>query len=269
MIPKSTVFAPSARAALSSMGRFESNAAPPAAGSPAARACTSITSSPVEMTPTVGAGRTRTTDVPIDASRPISASRSIVPRANTIPAFKSHPGCRTSCPGRMPLALCFSTTRSPPPSAASESSTGTTASAPGGSGAPVAMYATARSGSGWISRASIPALSCATTGYSPGPSAARTAYPSFIDSGTAGRSTGAATSCSSTRPSAASNPTISSCCWRFAAAPALSRSTTAMASSIGTISNADARRIPASSVAIFLRLDRQDLALRLSRARPW
>ena len=179
----------------------------------------------MDITTTRGRGRTRT--VP----RPIAASRRDLRRAEDGAGFAGR-GRRTSrrCPWRVRARVprpagrrapgrrrprgpgCGRACRStgPSPSPPSVHSTGTTASAPGGSGAPVMMRA-AWPGPTW-SRSAWPAATSPTTSrtagnssLAPATSATRTAYPSMELLSKGGRETGTVTSSTRTQPWASSS----------------------------------------------------------------
>ena len=93
-----------------------------------------ISSSPVERTPTVGHGWTRSCSTPMLESTPMWAAPRYVPGEKTSsPARISPPAFRTNVPG----STDSSTTTIDPPDSTRVRSTMHTASAPGGSGAPV------------------------------------------------------------------------------------------------------------------------------------
>ncbi len=123
---------------------------------PAVSASPGWTSSlPVDRTTTRGRGRTRTVPRPMAASRAICGGPRTVPAARArSPACTSLPRARTCA--RASAARCTRTSppacsgaalagvipaAAPPPVPPSVHSTGTTASAPGGSGAPVMIRA--------------------------------------------------------------------------------------------------------------------------------
>ena len=92
----------------------------------------SRSSSPVEITTTRGRGRDATREVPTEASRPIWRGPIRSPSlTNRSPTLTSSPACRMCWPSS---GACSITTVEVPPSV---HSTGTTASQPCGTGAPV------------------------------------------------------------------------------------------------------------------------------------
>ena len=92
----------------------------------------STSSLPVEMMTTRGRGRTTTRSRPTAASRPSCPGPSRVPASSTVcPVLTSSPWRRTALPG---FGVWVMVTLAMPPSV---HSSGTTASAPGGTGAPV------------------------------------------------------------------------------------------------------------------------------------
>jgi hypothetical protein len=157
----------------------------------------------VDSTATFGRRTTLTFERPIDASTPISACRSQVPRGRTTsPRRRSSPACRTATP--CGVAALIATVSEP----LSVSSTRTTVSAPSGIGAPVMMRIaspgpTARPGTEPAATAPTTrrrAPACAT-------SAPRTAYPSIAELRNGGTSRSAAASSVRTAPRASSSPT--------------------------------------------------------------
>ena len=153
--PPARVLAPRPRAS----GRSTRRSAPAAAAAPG-----STSSEPVDRTSTTGRRRTGSVAVPTAAARPIWAGPSTVPAGSTTdPAATSSPVRRTCAPTPGPAR---SRTRSVPPSVCS---TGTIASAPAGSGAPVMIRCTVPAASAGTSVR--PAGMSAATGSSTGRSA--------------------------------------------------------------------------------------------------
>ena len=136
-----------------------------------------ISSSPVERTPTVGQGWTRTCSTPMLDSTPTCAGPSDVPAEKTSsPARISLPASRMNVPG----ATASSTTTIEPSDSTRVCSTMHTASAPGGNGAPVMMRTDSPTEIDVF--ALSPAMTVSTTRRRAGGravSAARTAYPSM------------------------------------------------------------------------------------------
>ncbi len=138
--------APASRAAAVRVKLLESEICPGPIGSPG-----STSSLPVESTTTRGRGRTRTVPRPIAASSPSWVGPSSVPAVRTSsPALMSLPRRRMWAPsatGRRTRTSSFSTgapmlsAARPVPEPPSVHSTGATASAPGGMGAPVMIRA--------------------------------------------------------------------------------------------------------------------------------
>jgi hypothetical protein len=166
--PRSIGTQPAWSRAPSSIVRLLSRIWPGASGAPS-----SISSSPVDSPPTRARATTGTETMPTLASTPSAAGRISVPAGNSrSPWWTSSPAWRTASPAATlrPIRTRW------PPSSDSVSSTITTASAPGGNGAPV-MMRTARPGStgidGGAPAAIVPATSSSTG--TPATSAARTA----------------------------------------------------------------------------------------------
>ncbi len=119
---------------------------------------------PVENTATCGRGRASTATWPAAASSPSGAGPSLLPAASSgSPGTASPPARRIAAPG---VTAALIATRAVPPSV---SSTGTTASAPAGSGAPVVIRRQLP-GASSCSRVS-PAVTSPVTGRSTGESA--------------------------------------------------------------------------------------------------
>ena len=145
----------------------------PGAKSPPAE----ISSSPVERTPTVGEGWTRSCSTPTLESTPTWAAPRDVPGEKTSsPAWMSLPAFRVNVPG----STDSSTTTIDPPDSSRVRSTMHTASAPGGNGAPVMMRTDSPVDTKVV--AFSPAITVPITRRLAGGlavSAARTAYPSM------------------------------------------------------------------------------------------
>ncbi len=165
-------------------------------------------SEPVERIRTCGRRCTVTLLAPIAAIRAMAAGSTTAPaRSTTDPRDTSSPCGRMFADGagrREIVTVC-----SPP----SVHSTGTTASAPAGTGAPVITRTAAP---GTTAGATVPAPTSPVTGRVTGSrslacsrSAHRTAYPSIAELVNTGRSISARRSCASTAPSASSSPTVS------------------------------------------------------------
>ncbi len=192
--PRSTGSTPISSRAASRAVRLESRIWPGPSGRPGA-----TSSSPVDRTPTRGRVPTCTPVAPMLANTPRWAGVRAVPAPNTSsPACRSSPARRTWLPGSTAIS-----TRTPSSPTAAVRSTITTASAPGGIGAPVMIRTaspapTARVGA-------TPAGSVSTTARSTGAptvSIERTANPSMAVLSNGGTASGALIGSRSTRPSA-------------------------------------------------------------------
>ena len=139
----------------------------------------SASSLPVDSTTTLGRGRTRTDPRPAAAITATCIGCSRVPAVtSTSPALASSPASRIALPYS---ALARMLTRALPPSV---HSTGTTASAPCGSIAPVMILMAVPGWSAYapVSPAATSAVTGSVTGFSPvaaATSSTRTAYPSM------------------------------------------------------------------------------------------
>src|SRR5690606_9120283 len=204
-LTRSPTRAPAARTAASSAGPFASQTWP-GPGSPS----DGTSSLPVETTASETGARSGSRVMPHAAAAATWCGASTVPaRSTTSPAATSDPGSRTYSPAPRPRTTV--TVDAGPPVTPlkvtwSVSSTGTTASAPAGTGAPV-MMRTAVPGSSGAGRPGAAATSPATgsvtgtPGAAAATSSARTANPSIWELRKRGRAAGAATSRATTRPS--------------------------------------------------------------------
>jgi hypothetical protein len=160
----------------------------------------------VDSTTTLGRGRTRTDPRPAAAITATCIGRSRVPAVtSTSPALASSPASRTALPYAAPARML---TRALPPSV---HSTGTTASAPCGSIAPVMILMAVPGWSAYapVSPAATSAVTGSVTGFSSVPAATsstRTAYPSMPELSNEGSALTADTSSASTRPSMSFRP---------------------------------------------------------------
>ncbi len=222
-MPRSTPSKPASASRPSSVHRLVSRIWPRRSGPPS-----SDSSSPVDSTPTRGRGWATTSYAPMPASTPRRAADTAVPASSTSsPSVTSSPGRRTWLPA---LTAASTTTRSAGPSAGRVSSTFTTASAPGGMGAPV-MIRAAWPGPTLRSPAS-PAATVPTTSSStgaPAVSVATTAKPSMAVLANAGTASADVTGSARIRPSASPSGT------RRGAGTATRSSTWARASASGII----------------------------------
>eukprot|EP00047_Mylnosiga_fluctuans_P018474 m.71467 g.71467 ORF g.71467 m.71467 type:complete len:456 (-) comp7635_c0_seq1:636-2003(-) len=197
-MPRSVTSTPKSCRTAISMNRLLSRIEP--LGTSAAPGSTS--SSPVDMTATRGRRSTGTVRMPADSSTPSSLGPSTLPAASRRwPLLISDPTARMSQPGLTVLStrICFSSP-SGDASTNSVSSTWTTASAPSGTGAPVVIRATVPGST--RNEAIPPAVTGPSTRNTPGPSAATTAYPSLMEAGNGGWSSGASTSAARIMPRA-------------------------------------------------------------------
>ena len=194
---------PQAATAAAIIGPFEFRVWP-CAGT----ASTGTSSLPVERIATRGRGTATTCVAPASAAKPMAAGVRIAPAGSTgVPARKAAPRMPTCCPTRNLGSR--NRTRWPACAAAVSStvdSTGTTASAPGGIGAPVMIRAQPPARIGRV--LTSPAARSATTSSSmtsaarSATSIERTAKPSIIARSHGGESTSATTGSASRLPAA-------------------------------------------------------------------
>lgn len=160
----------------------------------------STNSSPVARIATVGRSEHSAAERPRLASTPRAAGRS------TSPAAITEAPAATSSPRRLMLAPGFEGDTVTIPPSSSVRSTGTTASVPAGTGAPVEIRTAVPGAS--VVEAGAPARASSITSRAPS-ALGGTAKPSIAELSKGGTSTGLRTSSRSTRPSAASSGTLS------------------------------------------------------------
>ena len=200
-MPRSRTSAPAARACQASISPLALTTCPRCGHAP-----TGTNSSPVQRIATRGARCTCTTECPQPASRASSPGPSSAPGSSRVaPAATSDPATRTKWPGPNAPTRSRSTSSCSPCTA--QSSCAMTASAPGGSTAPVEIRSASFSPS--ASPCGCPAaLSPRRRRYTRGPSPAsksvlRIAQPSIVATSAPGRSQRARGASASTRPWAA------------------------------------------------------------------
>src|SRR5215212_3328726 len=198
--PRSTGTNPDDASSASSVGRLESRTCPGSSGAPPP-----TSSSPVDNTPTRGRRWTATDDAPTLARTPRRPGVRTVPGVTTTsPARRSSPARRTAVPG----STGTSTTTDAPSADGAVRSTMTTASAPGGTTAPVMMRTAwpAPTSTGTTGPASWVPTTCKVAGAA-ATSADRTANPSMAELSKPGTASGARTSAAATAPSASASGT--------------------------------------------------------------